>query len=308
MLFEVAERKKAKLRLGLSAPSGGGKTYSALLIAYGITEDWSKIALVDTERGSGELYADLGQYCVGRIEPPFTPQKYIEAIQSAENAGFEVIIIDSLSHAWTGEGGMLDMQDTIAKTAKNSFSAWREITPWHNKLVDTILQSKCHMIITTRSKTEYVLETNEKGKQVPKKVGMAPIFRDGLEYEMTTFFDISQDHIASVSKDRTNLFDGTYFKPSVETGKKLIAWLNSGAEQNPQEPQQKRAETKKPPVRTAKETLFSIIKTNPEEASIVKDMIDTDFGGKKAKELTEGEAKTILEKLENNPVEEQPNE
>lgn len=325
MLFEVAERKKAKLRLGISAPSGGGKTYSALLIAYGITGDWSKIVLIDTERGSGELYADLGKYCIGRLEPPFTPQKYIDAIQSAEKAGFEVVIIDSLSHAWSGEGGMLDMQDTISKTAKSSFSAWREVTPWHNKLVDTILQSKCHMIVTTRSKTEYVLETNEKGKQVPKKVGMAPIFRDGLEYEMTTFFDLSQEHIASVTKDRTNLFDGSYFKPTTETGKKLIEWLNSGAQDKQQtnpkaepkeeqtpvvqnKPEQKPEQKQEPKAtRTAKEILKSIIVNNPEEASVVKDMIDADFGGKKSKELTEEEAAQILNRLQNH-VEDDINE
>lgn len=228
--FKKAERKNAKLRLGISGVSGAGKTYSSLLVAYGITKDWGQIALIDTERGSGELYSDLGEYCVGQLDAPYTPQKYIDAIKSAENAGFEVIIIDSLSHAWTGEGGMLDIQDAVAKASRsgNSYTAWREVTPLHNKLIDTILQSKCHIIITTRAKTEY-LQTEENGKKAIKKVGLAPIFRDGLEYEMTTFFEVGLDHTASVSKDRTKLFDGTYFKPSIETGEKLVQWLNGGA-------------------------------------------------------------------------------
>ena len=233
MMFQKAERKKSKLRLGISAPSGGGKTYSALLLAYGIVKDWEKIAVIDTERGSAELYSNLGEYCVAQLEPPYTPQKYIEAIHAAEQEGFEIIIIDSLSHAWTGEGGMLDMQDAAAKASKsgNSFTAWREITPLHNKLVNTILQSPCHIIVTTRSKTEYVLQDDGNGKKSPKKVGLAPVFRDGLEYEMTTFFDLSQEHIASVTKDRTNIFDGQYFKIDVGTGEKLANWLNSGVEE-----------------------------------------------------------------------------
>lgn len=232
MAFQKAERKKAKLRLGISGSSGSGKTYSSLLIAYGMTGDWSKIALIDTERGSGELYADLGDYSVCQIEPPFTPQKYIDAIEEAEKMGFSVLIIDSLSHAWSGEGGLLDMHTaaTAAQKNPNSFTAWKEITPWHNKLVDKVLQSPCHVIVTVRSKTEYVLTTDEKGKQTPKKVGMAPIFRDGLEYEVTTFFDMAENHTASTTKDRTRLFDGAYFKPSADTGKQLIKWLESGAE------------------------------------------------------------------------------
>ena len=230
--FQKAERKKSKLRLGISAPSGGGKTYSALLIAYGITKDWSKIAVIDTERGSAELYSDLGEYCVAQLTPPFTPQKYIETIHCAEQSGFEVIIIDSLSHAWTGEGGMLEMQDTVARASKsgNSYTAWREVTPLHNKLVDTILQSPSHIIVTTRSKTEYVLQTDDKGKITPKKVGLSPVFRDGLEYEMTVFIDMSTEHVATATKDRTRLFDGKYFTPSINTGESLYNWLNSGAE------------------------------------------------------------------------------
>ena len=228
--FRKAERKQAFLKVGLSAPSGAGKTYSALLMAYGICEDWDKVAVIDTENGSAELYSHLGGYSVCPIAPPFTPKKYIDTIKLAEESGFKVLIIDSLSHAWSGEGGLLDMQDKATKASKsgNSYTAWREVTPEHNRLVDTILQSKLDIIVTTRAKAEYVM-VEDNGRKTPKKVGLAPIFRDGLEYELTTFFDLSQEHIATASKDRTGLFDNTNFVPTIETGRQLNAWRNGGA-------------------------------------------------------------------------------
>jgi len=218
--------------LGISAPSGAGKTYSSLLIAYGITGDWSKVGLIDTENGSGDLYAHLGEYMVLTLEAPYTPDRYIQAIKAFEEAGAEVIIIDSLSHAWAGEGGVLDIQAAITAASRsgNSYTAWREVTPKHNALVNAMLQSKCHIIATMRAKTEYVQEKNEQGKTEIKKVGLAPIQRDGMEYEFTIMLDLSHNHIASASKDRTCLFDGQYFKPSVETGKKLLEWLETGVD------------------------------------------------------------------------------
>ena len=229
-MFRKAQRKQAKLKIGISAPSGAGKTYSALLMAYGMCGDWSKIAVIDTENGSAELYSDLGGYSVCPITPPFTPKKYIAAINEAVEAGFKVLIIDSLSHAWSGAGGLLEMKDkaTKASNSGNSFTAWRDVTPEHNKLVDTILQSDIDVIVTLRAKSDYVI-TDDNGKKSIKKVGPAPIFRDGLEYEMTVFFDMSQDHIATASKDRTRLFDGQNFTPTFDTGKQLVEWRNGGA-------------------------------------------------------------------------------
>lgn len=232
MQIRKAERKKAKLRLGISAPSGAGKTYSSLLIAFGITGDWEKVGLIDTENGSGDLYAHLGDYSVIPIEAPFTPDKYIEAIKMFELNGFGCIIIDSLTHAWAGEGGILDIQGAITAASRsgNSYTAWREVTPKHNALVNAILQSKCHIISTMRAKTEYVQEKNDNGKTEIKKVGLAPIQRDGMEYEFTVMLDLSLSHTASASKDRTGLFDGQYFKPSMETGVKLLEWLETGVD------------------------------------------------------------------------------
>lgn len=239
MAFEIrkAERRKAKLRLGFAGASGSGKTASSLLVAYGITSDWSKIGFIDTENGSGELYVGktiagcrIGEYAYGRIESPFTIPKYLEAIKALEGAGCEVIIIDSLSHAWAGDGGLMDKQGKLADRGGNSYTAWRTITPEHNSLVEAILQSKSHILAGVRAKTEYVQEKDASGKSVVRKVGMAPVFRDGIEYEFSVFFDLAADHTAQASKDRTNLFDGLIFKPTVETGKALLQWLETGTD------------------------------------------------------------------------------
>jgi hypothetical protein len=227
MEIRKAERKKAKLRLGIAAPSGAGKTYSSLLLAFGLG---GKVGLIDTEHGSGDLYAHLGDYDIISIEAPYTVAKYVEAIRAFEQAGYSTIIIDSLTHAWAGDGGLLDKQGKMADRGTNSFAAWRTITPEHNNLVDAMLRSPCHIIATMRAKQEYVLETNDKGKQQPKKVGLAPVQREGMEYEFTVMLDVDMHHIASASKDRTTLFDGRFFKIDQGTGKELLAWLETGAE------------------------------------------------------------------------------
>ncbi|KAF1086156.1 hypothetical protein SPSYN_00897 [Sporotomaculum syntrophicum] len=227
--FHRALRKKAKLRLAIAGPAGSGKTYSALLTAFGLG---GPVALIDTERGSGELYAHLGEYDVCTLTAPFTPEKYIEAIRAAENAGYQITIIDSLSHAWAGPGGVLDIHGFAADKGGNSWSAWRQVTPRHNELVDTMLQSRCHIIATLRSKMEHV-QVVENGKTVVKKIGMNPIQRDGLEYEFTVFLDLDHNHTASASKDRTGLFDGQVFKPTPETGGKLLGWLEAGVDAQP---------------------------------------------------------------------------
>lgn len=228
MEIRKAQRKKAKLRLGIAAPSGAGKTYSALLLAFGIG---GKVGVIDTEHGSADLYEDLGDYDIINIEAPYTVQKYRDALTTFERAGYNVVIMDSLSHAWAGDGGLLDKQGKLAdRPGANGYAAWRTITPEHNGLVEAILTSPCHIIATMRSKQEYVLETNDKGKQTPRKVGMAPVQREGMEYEFTVMLDIDMSHIASSSKDRTRLFDGQLFKITSAHGETLRHWLEAGVE------------------------------------------------------------------------------
>ena len=222
--FRRAERRKAKLRLAITGPAGSGKTYGALLVAKGLG---GRIAMIDTENNSGDFYADLCEYDVSLITAPYDVRKYLERIHEAEEAGYDTLIIDSLSHAWSGEGGLLDIQGRLADSSKsgNSFAAWRQVTPWHNKLINMILTSKCHIIATMRSKMDYIQVQNDKGKTEIRKVGLAPIQREGIEYEFGTVFDLSVNHMATVSKDRTSLFDGKVFQLSEGTGQALKQWL-----------------------------------------------------------------------------------
>lgn len=195
-------------------------------------EIWEKLCIIDTENESGSLYVGkqitgtkVGEYLTINLEAPFSAARYLEAIELAEQNGVEFLIIDSLSHAWTGEGGLLDVQGNVAKRTGNSYTAWREVTPMHNRLVDKILQCSMHVVITLRTKTEYVIEENANGKKTPRKIGMAPIFRDGIEFEVTVFFELDQSHAATATKDRTGLFDGQYFLIAPDTGAKIQEWL-----------------------------------------------------------------------------------
>lgn len=226
MELRKATRQKAKIRLGLSAVSGGGKTYSAILIAKGLAKgDLSKVALIDTENGSGDLYAHLGDYNVLPLESPYTPENYIKAIKTCEAAGMEVIIIDSITHEWSGKGGILDIHGAMTG---NSFANWAIVTPRHEKFKEAILQSKCHVITTVRRKQDYDM-VKDGNKTVINKVGLKEETREGFEYELTVNLELDQKHNATSSKDRTGLFAGQpHFTPSEETGKLILEWCESG--------------------------------------------------------------------------------
>lgn len=228
-MFHKATKKQAKLRLAISGPSGSGKTMGALMLAQGLG---GKIALLDTEHGSASLYSDKFNFDVLELAPPFAPERFIEAINGAAAAGYGVLVIDSITHEWDGAGGILDIHDKVTRAAKsgNSYTAWAEVTPRHNALLNAILRAPIHIVSTLRSKTEYVLQ-DVGGKSVPRKLGMAPIQRAGYEYEQTVVLDLSLDnHLATATKDRTSLFDGATPEPiSQATGAKLLAWLNDGA-------------------------------------------------------------------------------
>ena len=228
-MFRKAERRKAKLRLAITGPAGSGKTYGALTLAQGLG---GRIAMIDTENGSGDLYADLCDYDVETLAAPYSVQKYLAAIHEAEAEGYDVLIIDSLSHAWTGEGGLLDVHSQMTSESKsgNSYVAWRRITPMHNKLIETMLASSCHIIATMRSKTDYAQFQNDRGRTEIRKVGLAPVQRDGMDYEFTVVFDLGMEHTVTVSKDRTRLFDHQVFTITQDTGRILKNWLESGAE------------------------------------------------------------------------------
>lgn len=241
MQLVVAKRSAAWFKMGVAGPSGAGKTLSSLLFAFGMLKEkypklsdaevWAKIAIVDTENASGQLYVGtevagikVGAYNAIVIDAPFKVEKYIRAIDICVEAGMEVIIIDSLTHAWSAEGGLLEVHGNIAKRIGNSFSAWREITPQHNLLVSKLLQSPAHIIATIRSKQEYLPE-EQNGRKVITKKGMEPEQRKGMEYEFTTFLDIDADHSAFGAKDRTSIYDQRMFVITPEEGAKAMKWL-----------------------------------------------------------------------------------
>ena len=230
MQLQKATRKQSKIKLSISGPSGSGKTYSALLLAYGICSDWTKIAVLDSENYSASLYSHLGPFNVINLHAPFTPEHYIEAIQLCENSSIEVIIIDSITHEWKGKGGCIEIheKETAKMRVPNSFTSWAVVTPRHQAFVDTIIRSQLHIICCTRSKTEYVL-AEKNGRQVPQKVGMSPITREGFDFEVSIHFELDQQHKAFCSKDRTGLFiNKESFIISEDTGKEITDWCNSG--------------------------------------------------------------------------------
>jgi hypothetical protein len=233
MQLRKASRKKAKIRLGLSAVSGGGKTYSAILIAKGLCGDLSKVAIIDTENGSADLYAHLGEYNVLPITAPYSPERYIEAIKVCEAGGMEVIIIDSISHEWEGKGGCLELVESITQgsASKNSYTAWGKVTPRHNAFIQSMLYSTAHIITTVRRKQDYEMSKDSNGRLKVEKAGLKEITRDGWEFELTVNLQMDMMHNATASKDRTGLFMGKpEFVPGEETGKIIAEWCEQGEE------------------------------------------------------------------------------
>ncbi|MCK5608260.1 AAA family ATPase [Candidatus Pacearchaeota archaeon] len=224
-MFQKAEKKQVKLKIALTAPSGGGKTYGALLLAKGLGK---KIAVIDTEKGSASLYSDRFNFDVVELSPPYTTEKYQEAIRVAEKGNYDVIIADSITHAWKGEGGLLEQKEQIDARGKgSSYTNWAMITKKQEAFIASLLHSDIHLIATMRSKQDYVLQ-DRNGKQVPVKVGLAPVQRDGMEYEFTCVLDIAMNHEAQASKDRTGLFKDKIFTITEETGSMLRNWMLDG--------------------------------------------------------------------------------
>lgn len=237
--LKKAERKQVKLRLNLSAPSGAGKTMSALRMAKGLVGDWTKIAVLDTENGSASLYSHLGDFNTIELTPPFTPESYIEALNICAKADMQCVIIDSSSHEWAC---LLEQNQTLADASYrgNTWAAWSKTTPRHDKFLSAVLHAPFHVITCTRSKTETIQE----GGKV-KKIGMKDEQRSGWEYELTVSLEIDRDtHMATPSKDRTNLFEGKQpFVITEDTGSEILDWCNTGAKLKTPEEKLKEATT-----------------------------------------------------------------
>lgn|GEM_PF-6755579 len=225
--FKRATKSQAKLRMALMGPSGSGKTFTALSVAGAL----GKIAVIDTEHGSASKYGDQFTFDVLELTD-YHPQQYIDAIQAAGESDYDVLVIDSLSHAWNGTGGVLEIVDKAAKRSdsKNTFAAWRDATPLHNQLVEALLAAPLHLIVTMRSKTEYVLERDERGKMTPRKVGLAPVQREGMEYEFDVVAEMDMQNTLMITKTRIPKLTGKVIHyPGAALGETLKAWLTDGA-------------------------------------------------------------------------------
>ncbi len=228
--FHKATKQQSFLRMALVGPSGSGKTYSSLRIAQGLG---NRIALIDSERGSAAKYAGDFTFDTVELDTSFSPSEYIEGIEAAVQGGYDVLIIDSLSHAWNDKGGILELHDAIAAQDKstNDFTAWRKVTPEHNRLVDAILRAPLHVLVTMRVKTEYLMEKDEHGKSVIHKVGLKPIQRDGIEFELDVVGNLDENNTLVITKTRCkSLFQATIHHPGEDNiAPVLKAWLTDGA-------------------------------------------------------------------------------
>ncbi len=217
IIFKTATKQQAKARLLCAGASGSGKTTAALTLAAAIGK---RIAVIDTEAGSASLYADRFAFDVLELAPPYEPERFIEAIAAAEEAGYDVIVLDSITHEWSGPGGCLDIKIKMG----DRFQDWAKVTPRHDRFIQAMMRSKSHIIATVRSKQGYSMD--ERGKV--QKTGMDPQQRDGIDFEFTVCWNINAQHMAEAQKDRTRLFDGKPELITKETGKRLADWLNSG--------------------------------------------------------------------------------
>jgi hypothetical protein len=229
MVFTKAVKTKQWLRLAVDGISGSGKTYTALATASGMSEAMKgKIALIDSEHGSASLYADRFEFDTLSLQE-FQIENYTEALNAAATAGYDIVIIDSTSHAWDA---LVERVERIAhqRFSGNTFRAWAEGTPLQKKLIEAMLTYPGHLIVTCRSKTEYSVDKDDKGKTTIKKVGTAAVQRQGFEYEFTMAMTMDANHVGMVTKDRTGKFQDKFIeKPGKDFGKQLIAWLNEGA-------------------------------------------------------------------------------
>lgn len=283
-MFEKATRKRSRLRLAICGSAGSGKTYTALTIAK---ELGPRVAVLDTERGSASKYADRFSFDVVELSN-YDPRRYVEVIEAAAAGGYDVLIIDSLTHAWSGKGGALELKDKAAERSKsrNSFAAWREVTPIHNELVDAILGSDVHIIATMRSKTEYVLEDNGRGGKVPRKIGMAPVQRDGMEYEFDLVADMDQAHTMVVTKSRIpEVADAVIKEPGAKFAKVLAKWVGIGEEPPPAKPKEITADG----LRAILVTRMQAQKWNPKQA---QDLIVT-YGVSLADDLNQEQRRDL---------------
>ena len=230
MMFNKAVKTESKLRMAIAGPSGSGKTYTALTVAAALVPG-GRVAVIDTEHGSAAKYADLFDFDVAAAAPPYHPDGLVKLVTFAANSGYDVVVVDSVSHYWNGAGGILDIKEDIERKMRNpnSYTSWKDVTPIHQRMVDTLVAVNAHVIVTMRSKQDYIL-VEKNGKQVPQKVGMAPVQRDGFEYEFDVMLDMDIENVGRVMKTRCPALTGAAFsKPGDDLAGILREWLTGAA-------------------------------------------------------------------------------
>lgn len=293
--IKKAERKGIFARIALDGPTGSGKTYSALSLAQGLKEN-KRILVIDTERSSADRYAD--DFDFDKIDmPDHNPETYIEALASVDPQVYGVVIVDSLSHAWMGKDGALEQVDRAAarSQSKNSFFAWRDVTPLHNRLVDALLTSQFHLIVTMRSKMAYEIIENEKGKKEPVRMGLAPVQREGVEYEFDIIGDLNADNAMVISKTRASFLNRAVIqKPGADLGRRILEWCGHV---EPKEPT---------PTDEQLRSLASAAKEAGRTTSEVKAMTEATYGVS-PRDLTLTQYNELMQRITNNPKGEEKN-
>jgi len=224
MALRVAQRKSAKMKINFSGLSGSGKTMSALKFARGLVDDWGEIAVLDTENSSSELYANLGGFLVQPFKPPYSPQRFCKAIDYFKDNGVKCMLIDSASSEWSGSGGIIEIHETLG----GGFRQWAQATPMHQKFVDHIVHADMHMLTTVRTKADYSVDKDQQGRNRIRKIAMKPDQKDNWSYNFSISFDIDQNHMATIDKNRTDLFlDDVPFFIDEGTGRLVREWNES---------------------------------------------------------------------------------
>lgn len=275
--FARATKTQAKARVALDGPSGSGKTYTALTIAAALGQ---QIAVIDTERGSASKYANEFVFDVLELSY-FSPTDLVEALGAAGAAGYDVVIVDSLSHFWSGSGGMLEQVDQASKRSfgGNSFGGWKEARPMERQMVDALVAYPGHVIVTMRSKTDYVLETNDRGRQVPKKVGLKPEQREGLEYEFDIVGSMDHENTLVVTKSRARALTNAVVKqPGTEFGQQIKEWLEDGTAVEPIEDLITQAQDPQATFEGLKELMQKVRTRRAEGAAMLVDGTPTTLG------------------------------
>lgn len=231
--FAPATREQARARIALEGPEGSGKSYTSMVLATALGAG-ARFAVIDTERGSASKYArsksgsgfDFDVLALHSFDPRDLPK----ALAAAAAAGYPVAVVDSLSHFWMGKGGMLELVDAVGKRSGGGggFGGWKEARPWERDMIDALLSYPGHVIVTMRTKTEWLIDDSGPKKKITK-VGTKAEQREGIGYEFDIIGDLDQENTLVITKSRCPLLQGQVInRPGPDVAVTILEWLNDG--------------------------------------------------------------------------------